>query len=51
MRNVFDKLPRKNTEEVRAELKSLFKTTNLGIARKIKNELVEKYSDKYPNMV
>lgn len=51
MRNVVDKLPRKNTEEVRAELKSLFKTTNLGIARTIKNELVEKYSEKYPRMV
>ena len=51
MRNVFDKLARKKTEEVRAEFKSLFKTTNLGIARTIKNEIFEKNSEKYPSMV
>ena len=36
MRNVFDKLPRKNTEMIRDELKILFKTNNIDIARNIK---------------
>ncbi|CAM3762042.1 IS256 family transposase [Erysipelothrix urinaevulpis] len=51
MRNVFDKLPRKNTETVRDELKVLFKTNNIEIARTIKNSIVKLYSDKYQKMV
>lgn len=50
MRNVFDKLPRKNTEEVRGELKVLLKTTNIEIARRLKNEIVDKYIGKYSKM-
>lgn len=50
MRNVFDKLPHKNTAEVRAELKVLFKTTHIDLARKLKNEIVDKYTDTYAKM-
>lgn len=50
MRNVFDKLPRKNTSEVRDELKMLFKTNNIEIAHKMENELIDKYSGQYPKM-
>lgn len=50
MRNVFDMLPRKNTSEIRDELKMLFKTDNIEIARKMKNELINKYSEMYPKM-
>ncbi len=50
MRNVFDKLPRKNTSEVRDELKMLFKTNNIEIARKMKDELIDKYSEMYSKM-
>ena len=50
MRNVFDKLPRKNTETIRNELKVLFKTNNIDIARTLKNSLCELYSEKYEKM-
>ena len=50
MRNVFDKLPRKNTETIRDELKVLFKTDNIEIARSLKNSIVERYSEKYAKM-
>lgn len=50
MRNVFDKLPRKNTSEVRDELKMLFKTNNIELARKMKNGLIDKYTEQYPRM-
>lgn len=51
MRNVFDRLPKKNKEIVRAELKSLFKTTNIKVARSMRDELVNKYSDQYLSMI
>ena len=50
MRNVFDKLPKKNTQLVRDELKVLFKATNIEVARKLKDDLIEKYSEAYVNM-
>ena len=50
MRNVFDKLPRKNTEMIRDELKVLFKTNNIEIARTLKNSICERYSEKYRKM-
>ena len=50
MRNVFDKLPRKNTETIRDELKVLFKTNNIEIARTLKNSICERYSEKYRKM-
>ena len=51
MRNVFDRLPKKNTELVRSELKSLFKTTNIEVARSMRDDLVNKYSDQYSSMI
>ncbi len=51
MRNVFDKLPRKNTEKVRAELKVLFKTNNIELARSLKNQIVDEYAGQYEKMV
>ena len=50
MRNVFDKLPRKNTETIRDELKVLFKTNNIDIARTLKNSICERYSENYGKM-
>ena len=50
MRNVFDKLPRKNTEMIRDELKVLFKTNNIDIARNMKNDIITRYCDKYQKM-
>ena len=50
MRNVFDRLPKKNTEVVRSELKALFRMTNLEAARTFKNQLVDKYSTLYSAM-
>ena len=51
MRNVFDKLPKRNTEAIRIELKALFKLTSIEAARAYKNQIVDRYVDKYPNMV
>ena len=51
MRNVFEKLPRKNTEQVRDELKVLFKTNNIELARALKNQIVNRYSSHYEKMV
>ena len=51
MRNVFDRFPKKNTETVRSELKLIFKTANIELARSMKNDLVEKQSEKYSSMV
>ena len=50
MRNVFDRLPKKNTKVVRSELKALFKMTSLEAARTFKNQLVDKYSTLYSAM-
>lgn len=44
-------MSKKNTETIRSELKLLFKTANIELARSVKNDLVEKYSKKYSNMV
>ena len=51
MRNVFDKLPRKNTEQVRDELKVLFKTNNIELARTLKNQIVNHDASHYEKMV
>ncbi len=50
MRNVFEKLPKKNTQEVRSELKALFKMTHMPSARAFKNRLAEEYSTRYATM-
>ncbi len=51
MRNVFNHLPKKNTQVVRSELKALFKMTNIQAARTLKNQLVDRYSEQYTAMV
>lgn len=51
MRNVFDKLPKKNTDTVRAELKLLFKATDIQLARELKDEITKKYGEQYESMI
>lgn len=51
VRNVFDRLPKKQTEIVRSELKGLFKMNEINAARAFKNEIASRYEQKYPNMV
>lgn len=50
MRNIFDKLPKKNTEEVRQELKVLFKIIDIKQAQKKRDEIVDKYATLYMAM-
>lgn len=50
LRNVMDRLPKKNTEQVRSEIKDLFRINNIDAARIAKQELIEKYEDKYEAM-
>jgi putative transposase len=45
LRNIIDSLPKKNTQEARLELKSIFQTSKLSHARELKNQFVEKYQD------
>ena len=51
MRNVFNHVPRKRSEEVRSELKALFRMTNIEAARDFKKRLENKYTDLYPDMI
>lgn len=51
MRNVFDKLPRKNTKTVRDELKELFKMNNIELGRNLKNRIIDQYRNQYTKMV
>lgn len=50
LRNVMDRLPKKNTEQVRSEIKDLFRINNIDAARIAKQELIEKYEEKYEAM-
>lgn len=50
LRNVMDKLPRKNTQEIRDEIKHLFRITDIDAARLYKDKIIEKNSDKYEKM-
>lgn len=51
LRNVFNHVPKKNTEQVRSELKALFRMTNIEAARDLKKRLEDKYADLYPDMI
>ena len=51
MRNVFNHVPRKQTEQVRSELKALFRMTNIEAARDFRKRLENKYTDLYPEMI
>ena len=50
LRNVLDRLPKKNTELVRSEIKDLFRVYNIDVARETKDQLIEKYQYKYEKM-
>jgi len=45
LRNIIETLPKKGTEEARQELKAIFKTPDLGMARELKARFMEKYQD------
>lgn len=50
-RNILDRLSKKNTTEIRNEIKALFKITHGSAAREYKNLLVEKYASVYPSAI
>ena len=50
LRNVMDKLPRKNTHEIRDEIKILFRITDIDAARLYKTKLIDQRSEKYEKM-
>ena len=50
LRNVMDKLPKKNTQEIRQEIKELFRINDIDVARITKDKILEKYSEKYNKM-
>ena len=50
LRNVMDKLPRKNTQEIRDEIKHLFRITDIDAARLYKDKIIENNSDEYEKM-
>ena len=50
MRNVLTKLPKKNTQAVRTEIKNLFKINDLDAARIAKENIIKQYETSYPNM-
>ena len=45
LRNILSKAPKKNTEEFRSDIKSLFKIQDISLARKIKGEIYLKYEN------
>ena len=45
-----DRLPKKNTENVRTELKDLFGIYDIEAARVIKMKILNKFEEKYPSM-
>lgn len=45
LRNMVNTLPKKNTLEIREDLKNIFKTPELNHARELKNQFIEKYQD------
>lgn len=50
IRNVMDRLPKKNTENVRNELKDLFRIHDIEVARVAKKKILNKFEEKYPSM-
>ena len=46
MRNVIDKVPKRNSKPFRESLKAIFRYTDIELARSAKNELINAYSDK-----
>lgn len=50
LRNVLDRLPKKNTEIVRSEIKDFFRIHNIDVAREAKDQLIKKHESNYENM-
>ena len=50
LRNVMDKLPKKNTQEIRQEIKELFRINDIDAARITKDKILAKHSEKYNKM-
>lgn len=50
LKNVMDKLPKKSTQEIRNEIKELFRINDIDAARITKDKILEKYSEKYNKM-
>ncbi|NLJ18429.1 IS256 family transposase [Globicatella sulfidifaciens] len=50
MRNVMTKLPKKNTQAVRTDIKNLFKINDIDAARIAKENIIKEYEASYPNM-
>lgn len=50
LRNVLDRLPRKNTESVRSDIKDLFRIHDIDAARIARKNLMDKYGEKYSSM-
>lgn len=50
-RNILSKAPKKNTEELRTDIKALFKIQDINLERKMKDEIFLKYEseNKYQN--
>lgn len=46
MRNVIEKVPKKNSKPFRESLKAIFRYTDIELARAAKNKLLNAYSDK-----
>jgi len=45
LRNLTTHIPKKNTVEIREELKAIFRTSKLSHARELKNQFIDKYED------
>lgn len=45
LRNMTDSLPKKNSQEVREDLKAIFRTSKLIHARELKDQFIEKYKE------
>lgn len=45
LRNILSRAPKKNTEKFRSDIKSLFKIQDMGLARKMKDEICLKYEN------
>ncbi len=43
LRNIMDSLPKKNSSEAKAELKEIFRTSNIKLSRELKRDFIEKY--------
>lgn len=50
IRNVMAKLPKKNTQDVRSDIKNLFRINDIDAARITKDKIISQYEETYPNM-